>query len=100
MRPAGGRGRARECGVPVGDAMTERAARQYHFNTPFVDGATWQDALRNHFRKIRRGSDALVAYYDLALVIFARDQARDISAGKLGHIQNNILALGWIFRRL
>lgn len=35
------------------DAMTERAARQYHFNTPFVDGATWQDALRNHFRKMR-----------------------------------------------
>lgn len=35
------------------DAMAERAARQYHFNTPFVDGTTWQDALRNHFRKMR-----------------------------------------------
>ena len=36
------------------DAMTERAARQYQFNTPFVDGATWQDGLRNHFRKMRQ----------------------------------------------
>lgn len=36
------------------DAMTERATRQHHFNTPFVDGATWQDGLRNHFRKMRQ----------------------------------------------
>jgi len=36
------------------DAMTERASRQYHFNTPFVDGTTWQDGLRNHFRKMRQ----------------------------------------------
>jgi AcrR family transcriptional regulator len=34
------------------DAMTERATRQYHFTNPFVDGGTWQDALRNHFRKM------------------------------------------------
>ena len=34
------------------DAMTERATRQYHFSNPFVDGGTWQDALRNHFRKM------------------------------------------------
>jgi len=35
------------------DAMTERATREYHFSNPFVDGGTWQDALRNHFRKMR-----------------------------------------------
>jgi AcrR family transcriptional regulator len=34
------------------DAMTERATRQYHFSNPFVDGGTWQDALRNHFRNM------------------------------------------------
>ena len=34
------------------DAMTERATRQYHFTNPFVDGGTWQDALRTHFRKM------------------------------------------------
>ena len=34
------------------DAMTERATRQYHFTNPFVDGGTWQEALRNHFRKM------------------------------------------------
>jgi AcrR family transcriptional regulator len=34
------------------DAMTERATQQYHFTNPFVDGNTWQDALRNHFRKM------------------------------------------------
>lgn len=34
------------------DAMTERATRQYHFTNPFVDGGTWQDGLRNHFRKM------------------------------------------------
>jgi AcrR family transcriptional regulator len=34
------------------DAMTERATRQYHFSNPFVDGGKWQDALRNHFRKM------------------------------------------------
>jgi AcrR family transcriptional regulator len=34
------------------DAMTERATRQYHFTNPFVDGGIWQDALRNHFRKM------------------------------------------------
>ena len=34
------------------DAMTERATRQYHFSNPFVDGGTWQEALRNHFRKM------------------------------------------------
>ena len=32
--------------------MTERATRQYHFTNPFVDGGTWQDGLRNHFRKM------------------------------------------------
>jgi AcrR family transcriptional regulator len=36
------------------DAMTERATRQYHFTNPFVDGGTWQEALRNHFRKMHR----------------------------------------------
>jgi AcrR family transcriptional regulator len=35
------------------DAMTERAIEQYHFTNPFVDGGTWQNALRNHFRKMR-----------------------------------------------
>ncbi len=34
------------------DAMTERATKQYHFTNPFVDGGTWQDGLRNHFRKM------------------------------------------------
>jgi AcrR family transcriptional regulator len=34
------------------DAMTERATRQYHFTNPFIDGGTWQEALRNHFRKM------------------------------------------------
>lgn len=34
------------------DAMTERATRQYHFTNPFIDGGTWQQALRNHFRKM------------------------------------------------
>jgi AcrR family transcriptional regulator len=34
------------------DAMTDRAIKQYHFSNPFVDGGTWQDALRNHFRKM------------------------------------------------
>lgn len=34
------------------DAMTERAVRQYHFSNPFLDGGTWQEALRNHFRKM------------------------------------------------
>ena len=34
------------------NAMTERATRQYHFTNPFVDGGTWQDGLRNHFRKM------------------------------------------------
>jgi AcrR family transcriptional regulator len=34
------------------DAMTERATKQYHFTNPFVDGGTWQDALKNHFRKM------------------------------------------------
>ena len=34
------------------DAMTERATKQYHFTNPFVDDASWQDALRNHFRKM------------------------------------------------
>lgn len=34
------------------DAMTERATRQYHFTNPFLDGGTWQDALRTHFRKM------------------------------------------------
>jgi AcrR family transcriptional regulator len=36
------------------DAMTERATRQYHFTNPFVDGGTWQEALRTHFRKMHR----------------------------------------------
>ncbi|MCV7175374.1 TetR family transcriptional regulator [Mycolicibacterium sphagni] len=36
------------------DAMTERAILQYHFSSPFIDGGTWQDGLRNHFREIRR----------------------------------------------
>lgn len=35
------------------DAMTERATRQYHFTNPFSDGGSWQDALRNHFRKMK-----------------------------------------------
>jgi AcrR family transcriptional regulator len=34
------------------DAMTERATRQYHFTNPFVNGGKWQDALRNHFRRM------------------------------------------------
>lgn len=34
------------------DAMTERAIQQYHFTNPFIDGGTWQEALRNHFRKM------------------------------------------------
>ncbi|WP_332819894.1 hypothetical protein [Sphingopyxis sp.] len=65
-----------------------------------IDRNNQRAAERNHFRKIRRGSDALVANYDLALVVFARDQARDVSAGKLGHTQDNILTLGWISWRL
>jgi AcrR family transcriptional regulator len=36
------------------DAMTDRATKQYHFVTPFVGDETWQDGLRNHFRKMRR----------------------------------------------
>ena len=36
------------------DAMTDRAIKKYHFTTPFDDGGTWQNALRNHFRKMRR----------------------------------------------
>jgi AcrR family transcriptional regulator len=36
------------------DAMTDRAIKQYHFTTPFEGGGTWQDALRNHFRKMRQ----------------------------------------------
>jgi AcrR family transcriptional regulator len=35
------------------DAMTERAIQRYHFSNPFIDGGTWQEALRNHFRKMR-----------------------------------------------
>lgn len=34
------------------DAMTARAIQQYHFSNPFVDGGTWQEGLRNHFRKM------------------------------------------------
>jgi AcrR family transcriptional regulator len=34
------------------DAMTERATQQYHFSNPFIDGGTWQEGLRNHFRKM------------------------------------------------
>ena len=58
---------ARQLGVPLTsiywhfrkkedllDAMTDRAIKQYHFTTPFEGGgAAWQDALRNHFRKMR-----------------------------------------------
>ncbi|WAC90140.1 TetR family transcriptional regulator [Mycobacterium sp. Aquia_213] len=36
------------------DAMTDRAIKQYHFTTPFEGSGAWQDALRNHFRKMRR----------------------------------------------
>ena len=37
------------------DAMTDRAIKQYHFTTPFEGGGgAWQDALRDHFRKMRR----------------------------------------------
>jgi AcrR family transcriptional regulator len=35
------------------DAMTDRAIKRYHFATPFDGGGTWQDALRDHFRKMR-----------------------------------------------
>jgi AcrR family transcriptional regulator len=34
------------------DAMTDRATKRYHFSNPFLDGGSWQDALRNHFRKM------------------------------------------------
>ena len=36
------------------DAMTDRAIKQYHFTTPFEGGGAWQDALRSHFRNMRR----------------------------------------------
>ncbi|OBB03404.1 hypothetical protein A5662_11945 [Mycobacteriaceae bacterium 1482268.1] len=37
------------------NAMLDRAIQQYHFATPFEsDAAPWDDALKNHFRKMRR----------------------------------------------
>lgn len=36
------------------DAMTDRAIKEYHFTTPFEGGGAWQQALRTHFRNMRR----------------------------------------------
>src|SRR5262245_12338684 len=36
------------------DAMLEHALQRYHSNTTFVDGETWDESLRNHFRGMRR----------------------------------------------
>lgn len=36
------------------DAMMDRAADQYHFATPFTGEESWDEALRNHFRKMRK----------------------------------------------
>lgn len=35
------------------DAMLDHAIREYHFVTNFVDGETWDAALRTHFRQMR-----------------------------------------------
>ena len=35
------------------DAMLDHAIREYHFVTTFVDGETWDQALRTHFRQMR-----------------------------------------------
>lgn len=36
------------------DAMLEHALRRYHSVTRFVDGETWDESLRTHFRGMRR----------------------------------------------
>jgi AcrR family transcriptional regulator len=36
------------------DAMTDRATKQYHFAAPFIGDEAWQDALRNHTRRMRQ----------------------------------------------
>lgn len=35
------------------DAMLDHAIREYHLETTFVDGKTWDEALRTHFRQMR-----------------------------------------------
>jgi AcrR family transcriptional regulator len=50
------------------DAMADRALGQFNFATPFVEGTSWRDSLRNHARKIRRAFLDNPVLCDLLLV--------------------------------
>ncbi len=60
------------------DAMTQRASDEYHFVTPFVEGADWKSSLRNHFHKMRETFRAHPVLVELILL-----RARAVSPAAL-----------------
>jgi AcrR family transcriptional regulator len=79
------------------DAMTDRATKQYHFATPFVGDATWQDSLRKHFHEMRRVFRAKPVLCDLILMRTSELEADSMRAAveKLQAVVSTLIDAGF-----